>query len=127
VRVSYVEIYNGSITDLLSGEKHLKVIEDPIAGPTVQNACEQVVMAPQSAFELIDFGERRRHTGSTDMNERSSRSHTVFRMVIESRKITSAGGGGEDEMLEAVSTPRSTSSQTNRGGTVHVSYVPVQR
>lgn len=109
VRVSYIEIYNGTITDLLSGEDHLRVIEDPIAGPTVHNVCEQVVMTPQSTFELIDMGERRRHTGSTDMNIRSSRSHTLFRMVIESRHLTPDEDHGEDHGV-LTATPRSTNS-----------------
>jgi centromeric protein E len=36
-------------------------------------------------LELLEQGEANRHVGSTRMNEGSSRSHTVFRMVIESR------------------------------------------
>lgn len=36
-------------------------------------------------LELLDSGERHRHFGETKMNKNSSRSHTIFRMVVESR------------------------------------------
>lgn len=39
----------------------------------------------QQVLELLDSGERHRHFGETKMNKNSSRSHTIFRMVVESR------------------------------------------
>ena len=39
---------------------------------------------PSQVFALISSGEAQRHIGATDFNEKSSRSHTIFRMVIES-------------------------------------------
>ena len=40
-------------------------------------------------YELIKVGERNRHYGTTQMNEHSSRSHALFRLVIESRQCAS--------------------------------------
>jgi hypothetical protein len=40
----------------------------------------------KKAFALISAGEAKRHVGSTDANAASSRSHTIFRLTVESRK-----------------------------------------
>lgn len=42
---------------------------------------EDIVSSPEHVLALLDEGEGNRHIGSTKMNERSSRSHTLFRMV----------------------------------------------
>ncbi|MBX9448666.1 MAG: hypothetical protein KL787_02625 [Taibaiella sp.] len=47
-------------------------------------------------LQLLAEGESHRHVGETKMNKNSSRSHTIFRMVIESRSTTAAAGGGVD-------------------------------
>ncbi|KAI6139301.1 P-loop containing nucleoside triphosphate hydrolase protein [Pisolithus tinctorius] len=47
---------------------------------------EEVVTSLKSVREVMERGERHRRTASTDWNERSSRSHSVFRLVIESRE-----------------------------------------
>ena len=46
---------------------------------------EDIVSSPEQVMELLEGGERHRHCGETRMNKNSSRSHTVFRMVVESR------------------------------------------
>ena len=48
-------------------------------------ACPRPARRPRQVLELLECGERHRHTGETRMNKSSSRSHTVFRMVVESR------------------------------------------
>ncbi|OMJ08658.1 Kinesin-related protein 4, partial [Smittium culicis] len=50
----------------------------------VKDSTEQIVLGPQEVFSLLSKGEGNRHIGCTNMNERSSRAHTIFRMVIES-------------------------------------------
>jgi centromeric protein E len=42
---------------------------------------EEIVLSPQQVMSIIAAGEAHRHVGSTDFNEMSSRSHTIFRMV----------------------------------------------
>jgi len=52
------------------------------------------VSGPDQVLQLLADGERHRHVGETKMNKNSSRSHTIFRMVIESRNTTATAGGG---------------------------------
>lgn len=42
---------------------------------------EEIITSPEQVLELLETGEANRHVGSTKMNEKSSRSHTIFRMV----------------------------------------------
>lgn len=46
---------------------------------------EHIVKSPQQVMELIKLGEKNRHVSATDYNEQSSRSHSIFQIVIESR------------------------------------------
>ncbi|NXN14669.1 CENPE protein, partial [Indicator maculatus] len=89
LRVSYMEIYNETITDLLCDtrkKKPLGIREDVNRNIFVEDLIEEVVVAPEEVMEWIRKGERNRHYGETKMNEHSSRSHTIFRMIIESRE-----------------------------------------
>lgn len=86
IRVSYMEIYNEDINDLLAPEnRKLQVHENLEKGIFVAGLREEIVSSPKQVFELLEFGEARRHVGQTNMNVYSSRSHTIFRMVIESK------------------------------------------
>ena len=49
----------------------------------VGNLTEEIVSCPDDVAQVLIRGERNRHVGVTNMNERSSRSHTIFRMVCE--------------------------------------------
>ncbi|XP_030348610.1 centromere-associated protein E isoform X2 [Strigops habroptila] len=89
LRVSYMEIYNETITDLLCDKrkkKPLGIREDVSRNTYVEDLIEEVVVAPEQVMEWIRKGEKNRHYGETKMNEHSSRSHTIFRMIIESRE-----------------------------------------
>ncbi|EFJ10522.1 hypothetical protein SELMODRAFT_127882 [Selaginella moellendorffii] len=86
LRVSYMEIYNEEINDLLAPEnRKLQVHENIERGIFVAGLREEIVSCPEQVLQLLDFGEAHRHVGETNMNVYSSRSHTIFRMVIESR------------------------------------------
>ncbi|XP_019381629.1 PREDICTED: centromere-associated protein E isoform X1 [Gavialis gangeticus] len=89
LRVSYMEIYNETITDLLCDnrkKKPLGIREDVNRNTYVEDLIEEVVVAPEQVLEWIRKGEKNRHYGETKMNQHSSRSHTIFRMIIESRE-----------------------------------------
>ncbi|KAM8808262.1 centromere-associated protein E [Eudromia elegans] len=89
LRVSYMEIYNETITDLLCDirkKKPLGIREDVNRSTYVEDLIEEVVVSPEQVMEWIRKGEKNRHYGETKMNEHSSRSHTIFRMIIESRE-----------------------------------------
>ncbi|GAA5810501.1 hypothetical protein MFLAVUS_003923 [Mucor flavus] len=91
LRVSYLEIYNESIRDLLNpSNTNLKIQQDKIRGVYVTPLTEEVVTSPQDVLNIISQGEANRHISSTDYNLHSSRSHTLFQMIIESREKTNS-------------------------------------
>ena len=89
VQASYMEIYNEEIKDLLApaaaNAKKLMIIEDKTFGPTCSDLRNVAVLSPEHCLELIAEGEKMRHFGSTNMNEHSSRSHTLFKLSVERR------------------------------------------
>ncbi|XP_021744564.1 kinesin-like protein KIN-7O [Chenopodium quinoa] len=86
LRMSYLEIYNEEVNDLLVPEhRRLQVHESLERGIYVAGLREEIVASPEQVLEFMDFGESHRHIGETNMNLHSSRSHTIFRMIIESR------------------------------------------
>ncbi|VAI32737.1 unnamed protein product [Triticum turgidum subsp. durum] len=86
VRMSYMEIYNEEINDLLVPEhRKLQIHENYERGIYVAGLSEEIVTCPEQVLKFVSFGESHRHIGETNMNVYSSRSHTIFRMVIESR------------------------------------------
>ncbi|XP_023769531.2 kinesin-like protein KIN-7O isoform X1 [Lactuca sativa] len=96
LRMSYMEIYNEEINDLLAPEhRRLQIHESIERGIFVAGLKEEIVTSPKQVLEFMDFGEAHRHIGETNMNLHSSRSHTIFRMIIESRDKV------EDELSES--------------------------
>ncbi|KAK4277386.1 hypothetical protein QN277_015393 [Acacia crassicarpa] len=86
IRVSYMEIYNEEINDLLVVENQkLQIHESLERGIFVAGLRQEIVNNAEQVLNLIKAGEVNRHFGETNMNARSSRSHTIFRMVIESK------------------------------------------
>ena len=104
VRASFLEIYNEEVRDLLSNSKEtLPIREDPRRGVFVQSN-EEIVTDFQSLLKILFQGEKSRQFASTEMNARSSRSHTIFRITIESRMKSDnddTDGDSEDEFGEA--------------------------
>ncbi|EOY09550.1 P-loop containing nucleoside triphosphate hydrolases superfamily protein isoform 1 [Theobroma cacao] len=96
LRVSYLEIYNEVVNDLLNpAGQNLRIREDA-QGTFVEGIKEEVVLSPAHALSLIAAGEEHRHVGSTNFNLLSSRSHTIFTLTIESSPC------GENSEGEAV-------------------------
>ncbi|VFQ71703.1 unnamed protein product [Cuscuta campestris] len=101
LRMSYMEIYNEEINDLLAPEHwRLQIHESIERGIFVAGLREEIVASPEHVLELMEFGESHRHTGETNMNLHSSRSHTIFRMIIESRE--KAEHANSDSSCDAV-------------------------
>ncbi|KAL8456271.1 hypothetical protein ACS0TY_034474 [Phlomoides rotata] len=83
LRVSYLEIYNEVVNDLLNpAGQNLRIREDA-QGTFVEGVKEEVILSPAHALSLIAAGEEHRHVGSTNFNLQSSRSHTIFTLTIE--------------------------------------------
>ncbi|KAG4152006.1 hypothetical protein ERO13_D04G097300v2 [Gossypium hirsutum] len=96
LRVSYLEIYNEVVNDLLNpAGQNLRIREDA-QGTFVEGVKEEVVLSPAHALSLIAAGEEHRHVGSTNFNLLSSRSHTIFTLTIES---SSCGESSEGEAV----------------------------
>ncbi|XP_070782074.1 centromere-associated protein E-like [Enoplosus armatus] len=96
LRVSYMEIYNETVTDLLVDSwkrKPLEVREALNKNIYVADLTEELVTSPAQALAWVRKGEKNRHYGKTKMNQRSSRSHTIFRMILESRERSDPASG----------------------------------
>uniref|UniRef100_W5MIR3 Kinesin-like protein n=1 Tax=Lepisosteus oculatus TaxID=7918 RepID=W5MIR3_LEPOC len=96
LRVSYMEIYNETVTDLLvdsTKRKPLEIREGINRTVYVADLTEEVVVSASQVLEWIKKGEKNRHYGDTKMNQRSSRSHTIFRMILESRERSDPSSG----------------------------------
>ncbi len=75
-------MYNEDINDLLAPDNlKLPIHESKESGVYVAGLREDIVVSVEQVMQLLAEGEANRHIGATKMNEGSSRSHTVFRMV----------------------------------------------
>lgn len=99
LRVSYLEIYNEKIYDLLTqaapglAQEEIKLREDSKRGVYATPLKEEIVQSPNQLLRVIARGDLARRTGSTQFNARSSRSHAVVQIVVESRERTQNHGG----------------------------------
>ncbi|KAJ8314002.1 hypothetical protein KUTeg_008563 [Tegillarca granosa] len=88
IKVSYFEIYMDKIRDLLDISKtNLSVHEDKNRVPYVKGATERFVSSPEEVMEAIDEGKSNRHVAVTNMNEHSSRSHSVFLISVKQEHL----------------------------------------
>jgi len=101
LRCSYLEIYNENIHDLLAPPSMAAAIPVQIQANSGSDVIltplrEEVVTSLKSVKEVLKRGEGNRRTACTDWNDRSSRSHSVFRLVIESRERSNDSDSTED-------------------------------
>ena len=93
VRCSYLEIYNEEVRDLLSDDTSVKLSlkEDPGRGVFVKDLREEVVQDVDSINRVMDKGFQNRTVGATLMNAGSSRSHSIFTVIIEANETVEDG------------------------------------
>ncbi|XP_063767237.1 kinesin heavy chain isoform X1 [Eleginops maclovinus] len=88
IKVSYFEIYMDKIRDLLDVTKtNLSVHEDKHRVPYVKGCTERFVTSPEEVMDVIDEGKASRHVAVTNMNEHSSRSHSIFLINIKQENV----------------------------------------
>lgn len=85
VRVSYLEIYNEEVRDLLGKDQtqRLEVKERPDVGVYIKDLSAYVVNNADDMDRIMTLGHKNRSVGATNMNEHSSRSHAIFTITIE--------------------------------------------
>ncbi|CAE7052410.1 unnamed protein product [Rhizoctonia solani] len=109
LRASYLEIYNEQIHDLLAPTGAANVTLQGVGNNVyLAGVREEPINSFKSIKEVLERGDAGRRTASTDWNERSSRSHSVFRLVIESRETLSES--------ERLATPEPTAVPMTPGG-----------
>jgi centromeric protein E len=99
LRVSYLEIYNEKIHDLLAGpvsgqggaQEEIKLREDSKRGVYATPLKEEIVQSPTQLLRVIARGDNARRVAGTQFNARSSRSHAVVQIVVESRERIPGG------------------------------------
>jgi centromeric protein E len=115
LRVSYLEIYNEKIHDLLSAPpagtvlapnapppEEIKLREDAKRGVYASPLKEEIVQSPTQLLRVIARGDNARRTSSTQFNARSSRSHAVVQIVVESRERIPGNGVMGDSKRSAL-------------------------
>ncbi|XP_019372947.1 PREDICTED: kinesin-like protein KIF27 [Gavialis gangeticus] len=85
VKVSYIEVYKEELRDLLELEtsmKDLHIREDEKGNTVIIGAKDYQVESADEVMSLLESGNAARHTGTTKMNEHSSRSHAIFTISV---------------------------------------------
>ncbi|KAK7378809.1 hypothetical protein VNO80_04257 [Phaseolus coccineus] len=103
VKVTFLELYNEEITDLLAPEeiskvsleekqkKQLPLMEDGKGGVLVRGLEEEIVTSASEIFTLLERGSSKRRTAETLLNKQSSRSHSLFSITIHIKESTPEG------------------------------------
>uniref|UniRef100_A0A674HX16 Kinesin-like protein n=1 Tax=Terrapene triunguis TaxID=2587831 RepID=A0A674HX16_9SAUR len=90
VAVSYLEVYNEQIRDLLVNSGPLAVREDNQKGVVVQGLTLHQPKCAEEILQMLDYGNKNRTQHPTDMNASSSRSHAVFQIYLRQQDKTAS-------------------------------------
>ncbi|KAL0106195.1 hypothetical protein PUN28_016124 [Cardiocondyla obscurior] len=105
VEVSYMEIYNEKVHDLLDpkpNKQSLKVREHNVLGPYVDGLSQLAVTSFQDIDNLMAEGNKSRTVAATNMNSESSRSHAVFSVIL-TQTLTDLKSGVSGEKVSRMS------------------------
>ncbi|KAM4771256.1 kinesin-like protein KIF13B [Rhinophrynus dorsalis] len=105
VEVSYMEIYNEKVRDLLDpkgSRQTLKVREHKVLGPYVDGLSKLAVSSYKDIESLMSEGNKSRTVAATNMNEESSRSHAVFNIIL-THTISDVQSGTSGEKVSKLS------------------------
>ncbi|MQM09363.1 hypothetical protein Taro_042233 [Colocasia esculenta] len=107
MKVTFLELYNEEIIDLLAPEdssrsmedrqrRPISLMEDGKGGAVIRGLEEEVVYSANDIYGLLERGSARRRTGDTLLNKQSSRSHSVFSITIHVKE----GALGDQELIK---------------------------
>lgn len=83
IKVSLTELYMEKLKDLLDSNKNdLKIRSDKKRGIFIEDLTEKYISSPDEVYQLIEIARNCRSTATTNMNERSSRSHMIFILTV---------------------------------------------
>ncbi|EOA26502.1 hypothetical protein CARUB_v10022551mg [Capsella rubella] len=101
LKVSFLELYNEELTDLLAPEetkftddkskKPLALMEDGKGGVFVRGLEEEIVCTADEIYKVLEKGSAKRRTAETLLNKQSSRSHSIFSVTIHIKECTPEG------------------------------------
>ncbi|KAM3876365.1 kinesin-like protein KIF14 [Diretmus argenteus] len=127
LEMSYFEVYNEKIHDLLVAREDpnqrrmpLRVREHPVHGPYVAELSANAVSSYSEIQGWLKLGNKQRATAATGMNDKSSRSHSVFTLVMTQTKTEFVEGEEHDHritsrinLVDLAGSERSNSAQTS--------------
>ncbi|KAA8518861.1 hypothetical protein F0562_016365 [Nyssa sinensis] len=107
MKVTFLELYNEEITDLLAPEDYSRTLEEKQKKPislmedgkgcvVVRGLEEEAVYSANEIYNLLERGAAKRRTADTLLNKRSSRSHSVFTITVHIKEATV----GEEEVIK---------------------------
>lgn len=98
ISVSYIEIYNESVNDLIEpSNRNLDIRESISTGIYINRLSEKKVHSVEEVMGFMAKGDESRSIAATKLNELSSRGHTVFRINIKSHSKSDAELEGEEQ------------------------------
>uniref|UniRef100_A0A8C5QVN1 Kinesin-like protein n=1 Tax=Leptobrachium leishanense TaxID=445787 RepID=A0A8C5QVN1_9ANUR len=113
VFVTFFEIYNGKVFDLLNTKAKLRVLEDAKQEVQVVGLVEKEVTCPEDVFKMIEVGSACRTSGQTFANVTSSRSHACLQIILRKRgklhgKFSLVDLAGNERGVDTASADRTT-------------------
>ena len=105
IYITYIEIYNEVIHDLLSDKSNLKLVDDQNYNGVIVSEAEKIyIKSFEEGIKLKDYGEENRKYRDTLINEYSSRSHTIFQIFVKQKKNINNVNNNDNEGGEIYST-----------------------
>ncbi|RKP05587.1 P-loop containing nucleoside triphosphate hydrolase protein [Thamnocephalis sphaerospora] len=117
VRVSFLEIYNEELIDLLAEagmRTQVQIREDPRGNIYWTGVREVLVSSPDDVMRQLEWGSQQRQVGQTDMNEKSSRSHAIFSVSLRQDKNAGDAAGNSRLAVPRAGTPSGVQSRIGR-------------
>ncbi|EAR92060.2 kinesin motor catalytic domain protein (macronuclear) [Tetrahymena thermophila SB210] len=114
LKCSYIEIYNENIHDLLSKDPqgNLKLREHKFQGWVIEGLEEKYIKEPEEILYWLSYGTKNRSVTATKMNERSSRSHTVFTLSLEQKLFDGTSRNSKMNLVDLAGSERLDQAQT---------------